>query len=213
MEKFKTDTMTVERTGVFSKDDKERFELTFTVKDFQEKKSILVVGLSPSSKDIRVLDTTTAFILNNLIPMGYTTITVCNLYSRLFPQRLKPSEVPDNTANRNYLESVLNRNFDHILIGYGNTFTGNKAVTKEKEYLQELLHNYKDKTVDIIDDAGEYERLTAIHPLMAGRYFPNHWKLRPFVFPEGKSKNKKESVKKKIIPIHAEEASKNEKCN
>ena len=74
------------------------------------------------------------------------------------------------------LEEVLKRGFDTILLGYGNAFLANKFVKKEKEYLRKLLHSYKDKVVDIV------EGLTVIHPLMAGRYFPNRWKLRPFVF-------------------------------
>jgi len=152
----------------------------------KQKKSILVIGLNPASDDISVLDTTTTFILNNLIPMGYGTITICNLYGELFKQRLKPSEVPNNRENRNYLEEVLKRGFDTILLGYGNTFLTNKFVREEKEYLRKLLSDYKEKVVDIVDDKGEYERLTAVHPLMAWRYFPNRWRLRPFVFEKGK---------------------------
>lgn len=213
--KLQTDTMMVERIGIFDKDYKKRFELSFTIKDSQQKKSILVICLNPASGDIRMLDTTTTFILNNLIPMGYTTITICNLYSHLFKQRLKPSKVPDNNENRKYLKEVLNRSFDNILIGYGNTFVGNKCVNEEKKYLQELLSNHKDKVVDLVDDAGEYERLTTIHPLMAGRYFPNKWKLRPLVFREGdkeeeKKKAKKASGKKKIVAVNIQEMGKQE---
>ncbi len=182
MEQHTSNTMTVERKGIFDKNRKKRFELTFTCKDSKQKKSVLVIGLNPASEDISVIDTTTIFILNNLIPMGYTTITICNLYGDLFKQRLKPSEVPNNTENRKYLEEVLKRGFDTILLGYGNTFLANKFVKQEKEYLKKMLSSYKEKVVDIVDDKGEYERLTAIHPLMAGRYFPNRWKLRPFVF-------------------------------
>lgn len=195
MEKLQEDTMIVERTGVFDKDYKKRFELTFTIKDSQQKKSILVICLSPASEDIRILDTTTTFILNNLAPMGYTIITICNLYSHLFKQRLQPSKVPDNNENRKYLKEVLEGGFDNILIGYGNTFVGNKCVNKEKKYLQELLSNQKDKVVDIVDDAGEYERLRAIHPLMAGRYFSNRWKLRPYTFREEDKEEEKKKVK------------------
>lgn len=184
MEKISTESMTVERKGIFDKNHKKRFELTFTCKDRKPEKSILIIGLNPASADISILDTTTTFILNNLIPMGYTTMTVCNLYADLFTQRLKPSEVASNTENRKYLEEVLKRGFDAVLLGYGNTFLTNKFVKEEKERLLKLLKPYKEKVVDIVDDKGEYERLKATHPLMAGRYFPNRWKLRPFEFEE-----------------------------
>lgn len=194
MERYTTNTMTVERKGIFDRNRKKRFELTFTCKDSKQKKSILVIGLNPASEDISIIDTTTTFILNNLIPMGYATITICNLYGELFKQRLKPSEVPNNTENRKYLEEVLKRGFDTILLGYGNTFLTNKFVKEEKAYLRKLLNSYKEKVVDIVDDKGEYERLTAIHPLMAGRYFPGRWKLRPFVFEKEKAKTGDERV-------------------
>ena len=126
--------------------------------------------------------------------MGYTTITICNLYGELFKQRLKPSEVPNNTENRKYLEEALKRGFDTILLGYGNTFLTNKFVKEEKAYLRKLLSGYKDKVVDIVDDKGEYEKLTAIHPLMAGRYFPGRWKLRSFVFEKEKAKTSDEKI-------------------
>lgn len=109
MERYTTNTMTIERKGVFDKSRKKRFELTFICKDSKQKKHILVIGLNPASDDISKLDTTTTFILNNLIPMGYGTITICNLYGELFKQRLKPSEVPNNRENRKYLEEVLKR--------------------------------------------------------------------------------------------------------
>ena len=188
MERYTTNTMTIERNGIFDRNRKKRFELTFTCKDGKQKKSILVIGLNPASEDISIIDTTTTFILNNLIPMGYTTITICNLYGELFKQRLKPSEVPNNTENRKYLEETLKRGFDTILLGYGNTFLTNKFVKEEKAYLRKLLSSYKEKVVHIVDDKGEYERLTAIHPLMAGRYFPGRWKLRPFIFEKEKEK-------------------------
>lgn len=197
MEKLTTNTMRVERKGVFDKNCKKRFELTFTCNEGKSGKSILVIGLNPASENIHILDTTTTFILNNLIPMGYTTITICNLYAELFKQRLKPSEVPNNTENRKYLDEVLKRGFDTILLGYGNTFLTNKFVKEEKEYLIKLLMGYKDKVVDIVDDKGEYEKLTATHPLMAGRYFPNRWKLRPFAFEKAKEKAKDKELSKK----------------
>ena len=217
MEKMTTSTMTVERKGIFDKNHKKRFELTFTCKESKQKKSILVIGLNPASDDISIIDTTTTLILNNLIPMGYTTITICNLYGELYKQRLRPSEVPNNTENRKYLEEVLKRGFDTILLGYGNTFLANKFVKKEKEYLRKLLHSYKDKVVDIVDDRGEYERLTAIHPLMAGRYFPNRWKLRPFVFekeePKENTGDKRTSGKAGKSGKEEKETAQDEKSN
>ncbi len=73
MERYLTNTMTIERKGIFDKNRKKRFELTFTCKDSKQKKSILVIGLNPASDDISMLDTTTTFILNILSKLDCQT--------------------------------------------------------------------------------------------------------------------------------------------
>lgn len=204
MEKLVKNSFTMERKGVFDKHLKKRFELTFECKNIKDKKkSILVIGLNPASHDIAILDTTTTFLLNNLIPMGYTTITICNLYAELFKERLKPSEIPNNTENLNYLSEIVKHGFDTILLGYGNTFTSNKFVNEQKKQLIRLLESYKDKVVDLVDEEGKYSYLRTTHPLMAGRYFPNQWKLRPFDFCE--NIRKKSSLSEKEIKENEEE--------
>ena len=124
--------------------------------------------------------------------MGYTTITICNLYADLC-KKLKLSEIANNRENRAYLREVLKRKFDTILIGFGNTFNGNKFVSEEKRNLKELLKDYRDCSMDLVDEAGKYARLKATHPLMAGRYYPGKWKLRPYQFEEEKEETPKEA--------------------
>ena len=43
MEKLSTESMTVERKGIFDKNHKKRFELTFTCKDRKPEKGILII--------------------------------------------------------------------------------------------------------------------------------------------------------------------------
>lgn len=196
MEKYITDSQSMEKKGVFNKSRTKHFELTFECKGKKKEKSILVIGLNAASDSIDTVDTTTMFLLNHLIPMGYSTITICNLYADIC-KKLKPSEITDNRENMEYIQAVLKRGFDTILIGYGNTFTGNKLVTAQKHQLKEALKNYKNKVTDLVDEEGRYAYLHATHPLMAGRYFPNHWKLRPFDFTE-KKEEKKTTVTKAV---------------
>ena len=197
MEKLVTKALTIERKEIFDKNMKKRFELTFESKGNKEKKSILVIGLNPASTDINIIDTTTSFILNNLLPMGYTTITICNLYAELYHKRLKPSDVQSNLDNLKYMDEILKRGFDKILVGYGNTFTSNKTVKEQKKKLKKLLESHKEKVVDIIDKEGKYSYLKATHPLMAGRYFCNRWELRPFDFSE--EAGKEQSISKSTL--------------
>lgn len=133
-----TERLMLERKGVFNEEQTKRFELTFVCSSMENEGSILVIGLNPNSRDILTMDTTTFLTLNNLLPMGFSTITVCNLYANIF-RKLRMSEIPDNDENMEYLSQVLERNFDKILICYGNTCLNNHRVQKEKARLMELL--------------------------------------------------------------------------
>lgn len=189
MSDFTTENLMIEREGVFNEEKTKRFELTFVcsgMETMETEMSILVIGLNPNSRDILTMDTTTFLTLNNLMPMGFSTITICNLFANIF-RKLRMSAIPDNDENMEYLRQVLERNFDRILLCYGNTCINNQRVQKEKNRLMELLRPWKDRVVVIMDRERTYEDLRTIHPLMAGRYFPGDWELIPYEMPEEKA--------------------------
>ena len=185
-----TECLMLERRGVFNEEQTKRFELTFVCSGMENEGSILVIGLNPNSRNILTMDTTTFLTLNNLLPMGFSTITICNLYANIF-RKLRMSEIPDNDENMEYLSQVLERNFDKILICYGNTCLNNQRVQKEKAHLMELLEPWKDRVAVIMDTEREYEHLKTIHPLMAGRYFSGRWELVPYEMPKMDSEPEK----------------------
>lgn len=80
MENTTQNTVTIKKQAVYSKDQKHRYELTLSLPE-QKGKSIFVLCLNPASTDLLVTDTTTNYLMNNLFPSGYTTITLCNLFS------------------------------------------------------------------------------------------------------------------------------------
>lgn len=174
-----TKNETLKKTAVFNKNGDNWYELTISTESKKDN-SILVIGLNPASDNIQVSDTTTNYILNNLLPMGYTTITLCNLFSFVCT-KLRTTDVLDNTENREYIQEVLKREFSAVLIGYGNTYTDNKRVIAEKQFLDSLLMNYKGKVVEVVDKAENYSRLKTIHPLFAGQRFSGQWKFRKYV--------------------------------
>lgn len=175
MEGTVKETAVMERTGVFDEEGNKRYELTIEYKGI-EGKSVLLICMNPASQTVRFSDTTTNYIVNNLLMMGYTKITICNLFA-IITSKIKTSEVKSNTDNLQYLEEVLTRHFDSILIGFGNTFKGNKVVSEEKEKLYKLLIPYKSKLVELTDRDGVYKELQTIHPLFAGQRFSGKWKL------------------------------------
>lgn len=184
MENTITKESLTKKTAVFSKDMKKRYELTFHFDGGQKKeKSILIICLNPASSDIAVTDTTTNYILNNLLPMGYTTITICNLFATICG-KLKTKEISENEDNIQYIHELVLKKYNSVLLGYGNTFTSNKRVNQEKEALETMLKEAKANVVELVDKKDVYSRLKTIHPLFAGQRFSGEWKFRKYVFKE-----------------------------
>lgn len=174
--------VTLERTGVFSQALDKRFEYTMERKETEGKK-ILVICTNPTSDNLLVVDMTTNYLMNNLFSMGYSTITLCNLFAEI-TGKLHPVKAGDNAENMEYISAVLKREFDEILLGFGNGFVGNKKVTEEKESLYKLLKPYAKKLVELVDTDGKYKELKTIHPLFAGQRFSEKWVMRKYALPK-----------------------------
>ncbi len=192
MNEIVTKTSIIEKKAVFSKDMKERYELTLSLQG-KKGKNILVLCLNPASDNLLITDTTTNYLSNNLFAMGYTTITICNLYSTICG-KLTASGISGNSdTNLEYLRSVLERDFQTVLVGYGNTFTTNKSVTDRKKEIDRLLLESGKKAVELVDAQDAYSRLHTIHPLFAGQRFSGEWKLRKYII-EKKTVKKEEET-------------------
>lgn len=177
-----TQAITLERTAIFSKSLDKRFEYTMECKGTEGRK-ILVICTNPASNNLLIVDTTTNYLMNNLFPLGYSTITVCNLFADI-TEKLKPANAGDNTENMDYIKEVLKRDFNEILIGFGNGFIGNKKVAEEKANLYRLLKPYAKKLVELIDADQKYKELKTIHPLFAGQRFSGKWTFRKYILPK-----------------------------
>lgn len=189
MENTVKQTGILEKTGVFNEELNKRYELTMEYSGVQGK-SILVICINPASDNIQIADTTTNYLTNNLLVMGYSTITLCNLFANI-TSKLKPSLIEDNTDNMMYIQEVLKRTFDNILIGFGNTFIGNKNVSEQKECLYQMLKPYEKKLVELTDSEGKYQELRTIHPLFAGQRFSGKWELKKHELPKSNKGRRK----------------------
>ena len=173
--------MNLKRQIIQSDDKKKRFEMNFTYETNEKKeKNIIVIGLFPSSNSLYTIDMTTNYILNNLLSMKYTSITICNLFATV-ATKITSKNMADNIDNMNYLEEALAKNYDTVLIGYGNSMAGNKRLREEKMKLDLLLQNCKSNIVELVDKDNVYSRLHTIHPLFAGQRFTGQWKFRKYI--------------------------------
>lgn len=194
MENVIKETSLLERTGVFDEDSKRRFELRLKYNGMKGKK-VLVIGINPASHSIQVFDNTTNYLLNNLGMMGYSEIVVWNMFAEICT-KLKPGSTLDNTDNMEYLKGLLQEKFDAIIIGWGNTFIGNKKVGEVKQQVFDLLKPLSKITYELIDNDKKYAGLRSIHPLFAGQRFSGQWKFRKYEFPKEEKVQKKENKQK-----------------
>jgi hypothetical protein len=193
--KLINETTILETDAVFSEDMSKRFELTKRFKG-EKGKSILIIMMNPTTGNIKETDTTTTLLLNHMcsdIEMNYTTVTIWNLFAEI-SSKMKPVRDYDNLENMEYLEKLLERNFDKILIGYGNTFIGNKVLLREKVALGKLLEKHKEKVVHIVDEKGIIN-CAPMHPLFAGKRL-NKWVLESYLFPEINIVETKDTIEK-----------------
>lgn len=184
MEKTIESKQVYAKTYVMNENKTKRYELTIAKEPSKKaNRKILVIGLNPSSNDLEITDMTTNYITNNLFPLGYTDISICNL-TALASTSFKVSDIVNNEDNLSYIENILSREYHTILIGYGSSYSSNKKIQEEKEKIGVILQKVKEKSniVELVDDKNVYSRLNNIHPLFAGQRFSGHWKFRKYVF-------------------------------
>ncbi len=182
MENTVKQTGLLEKTGVFDEDLENRYELHLTYNGIKGK-SVLLISTNPASNSIQIFDNTTNYLVNNLGAMGFSDITVWNLFSKICV-KLHPAEIKDNQRNLEYLKEILGRKYDVIIIAWGSTFKGNKSVERAKQETFKLLKPYAKVVYEIVDDEGKYKDLSFIHPLFAGQRFSGHWQLKKIELPK-----------------------------
>ncbi len=177
------ESVILETTAVFSEDQTKRYELTKEFKPFKNGKSIAVIMLNAATRKVQETDAT----VNNLVSrlstgdLVYSKITILNLFPDIMP-KLIPSKTDNADINFKYIKEVLERGYDNILVGYGNSFIGNKVVENAKYLLNDLLKDYEKILVEINDEANSHD-CSPMHPLFAAMRIKK-WVLKPYRIPQ-----------------------------
>lgn len=172
---MKSETLTIKVTATFNDEKTHRFSL---YKEWDKKlKSALVIMKCPSSQDAVETDTTTMLVTNNLSKLGYGSIYITNLYSKLNATSItKGTEFEDDNFKH---ISTLAKDVDTVIIAWGSVGEGNNIVTEKQNRLLSQLKQYKDKTFYI---AHPQDETKGQHPLSP--HVRKNWNLKSYVFTE-----------------------------
>ena len=81
---MRTDTTILKNKAMFSDDGKHRFLLRREWD--KDKKSAMVIMINPNTADTLNVDLTTMLTINNLSNLGFGSVNIVNLYSRIMPK-------------------------------------------------------------------------------------------------------------------------------
>ena len=184
MTKTKKETMDCKTTITRSADQKSVYEFTREY-GFDGKKALVITLSSESNNSTTYVDRTKYFTFINMTQLGYSKITLFNLFTRV-DEKLKPTSYTkeEMTDSFKYLKKLLEQGYDAIVIAVGTTMSKNRRVKECKKMMYELLLPYhkEGKVMRIVDNLELYKHddEQCLHPLYAGNYIGGRWKLIPY---------------------------------
>lgn len=172
----------LQTTFVLSDDEVKRYEITKQFLDSKGSKALLILLNASNNANLQQTDMTTNLTINNLSLMGFSTITIWNVFPQL-TQKINAKQLILDDENFQHLETLIRKEYDTIIIGWGSSFQNNKTVIEAKSKVYNFLKDHENKVFQIVDKNGIY-RGKNIHPLFAGNYFSGEWQLENFPIPK-----------------------------
>lgn len=126
----------------------------------EDKPSLAIVMLCPSSSGEVAVDTSTALTMANCYRLGYGSVTILNLFSTINDFGLKEAEEED-TENLNSIVAAAEK-AQCLVLGAGTGKAKNKLFQKRLEQVLTALRPYEDKLHCLCDENGGSRGL---HPL------------------------------------------------
>ena len=142
-------TTTLTTNAKFSDDGERRYLLAKTWDD--KKPKLAVIMISPSEASGVSLDYTTMFVLNNASRLGFGSISIVNLFSKI--GRLEMSKEPVDEENLKCIELIAKES-DAIVYASGVGKATNKAFIERQNLVLKRLKPYEAKMKCITNKQG-----------------------------------------------------------
>ena len=169
-----TETSTIKSKAVFSDDKKHRLLLK---KEWDKSKpTATIILINPNTADTLNVDTTTLLIINNLNKLGFGSVDIVNMYSRIALKLYFRFNSDDDLLDSENDEIILKsaEKSDRIIIAWGSVGNNSQRVKKRQKSILEMLSDYSEKICIITD--GETSK--GYHPLTPK--VRESWILKPY---------------------------------
>ena len=171
---MKEETKVIKSKALFSDDGLHRFLLR---KEWDsQKKSAMIIMINPNTADTLNMDLTTMLTINNLNKLGFGTVNIVNLYSRIM-EKLSLRFNTDDDLLESDTDKIIKQYAsmsDAIIIAWGCVGNSSQRVRDRQSELLEMLEPYANKLYKI----GE----KGFHPLTPA--VRNEWDLEPYEMEE-----------------------------
>ncbi len=172
---MQTEKMLVRTEAVFSDDRTRRYLL---LREWDAKKpKALIIMTNPSTAGTIALDFTTMYILNNITQLGYGSVNIANLVSKM---TLRLNTKNDMEAEDENFEQIVKaaQKADKVIIAWGRIGDNSFKVREVQDKLLARLEPFKEKLCEIGNVSGE----SGFHPLAP--QIRSNWILNPYKIPE-----------------------------
>lgn len=171
---MKTETTVMKNKAIFSDDCEHR--LLLRREWDKNKKSAMIIMINPNSADTLSMDMTTMLVLNNLHELGFGSVNIVNLYSRIMPKLSLRFNSDDDLIAKDCDEVIEQyaAMSDAIIIAWGSLGNTSERVRERQSDILEMLSKFRNKLYKI----GEQ----GYHPLTPT--VRNEWDLVPYEMEE-----------------------------
>lgn len=171
---MQTDTTILKSKAMFSDDGKHRLLLRHEWN--AEKKSAMIIMINPNTADTLCMDMTTMLVLNNLYKLGFGSVNIVNLYSRITPKLSLRFNSDDDLIAKECDEIIEQyaAMSDAIIIAWGSVGNNSQRVRERQADLLDVLKPYANKLYKIGEEG--------YHPLTPA--VRNNWELFPYELEE-----------------------------
>lgn len=176
---MKTETTVMKSKALFSDNGEHR--LLLRREWDKSKKTAMIIMITPNTADTLCMDMTTMLVLNNLYKLGFGSVNIVNLYSRITPKLSLRFNSDDDLIAKDCDEIIEQyaAMSDAIIIAWGSLENTSERVRERQADVLERLEKYANKLYKI----GEQ----GYHPLTPA--VRNQWDLVPYEMEDNYAEN------------------------